>query len=303
MNGKRIAITVMAALLLALPGAWVGEGSTSSTTPGQVVAWGNNWYGVATVPAGLSDVIAIAAGGYHNLVLRSNGTVVAWGSSYWGQATVPAGLSDVTALDAGDIHSLALRSDGTVVAWGYDSYGQATVPAGLSDVTAIAAGGRHSLALRSDGTVVAWGWNDDGQATVPVGLSDVTAIAAGGVHSLALVVEDYPVVIDIKPGNDENAINPKNKGVIPVAILTTDDFDATTVDPLSIRFGPGEAQEVHGIGHIEDVDGNGDMDMMLHFETRDSGIQCGDTSATLTGMTYGEQQIIGSDSIRTVGCR
>jgi hypothetical protein len=264
MNGKRIAITVMAALLLALPGAWVGEGSTSSTTPGQVVAWGNNWYGVATVPAGLSDVIAIAAGGYHNLVLRSNGTVVAWGSSYWGQATVPAGLSDVTAIDAGDIHSLALRSDGTVVAWGNNSYGQTELPAGLSDVT---------------------------------------AIAAGGVHSLALVVEDYPVVIDIKPGNDENAINPKNKGVIPVAILTTDDFDATTVDPLSIRFGPGEAQEVHGIGHIEDVDGNGDMDMMLHFETRDSGIQCGDTSATLTGMTYGEQQIIGSDSIRTVGCR
>ena len=77
----------------------------------------------------------------------ATGTVVAWGTNFFGQATVPAGLSGVTAVAAGDLHSLAVKSDGTVVAWGNNGAGQATVPAGLSGVTAVAAGDYHSLAL------------------------------------------------------------------------------------------------------------------------------------------------------------
>ena len=76
----------------------------------------------------------------HQTALVAPGSVVAWGRNDWGQATVPAGLSDVTAIAAGYDHSLALKSDGTVVAWGRNDYGQSNVPAGLSGVTAIAAG-------------------------------------------------------------------------------------------------------------------------------------------------------------------
>ena len=67
-----------------------------------------------------------------------------------GQCSVPAGLSDVTAVAAGNAHSLALKRDGTVVAWGCGpgvDLGQCGVPSGLSHVTAIAAGAGHSLAL------------------------------------------------------------------------------------------------------------------------------------------------------------
>ena len=46
-------------------------------------------------------------------------------------------------------------------------------------------------------------------------------------------------------------------GLIPVAILTRGDFDATRVDALSVRFGPGQVAEAHGRGHVEDVDGDG----------------------------------------------
>ena len=110
------------------------------------------------------------------------------------------------------------------------------------------------------------------------------------------------VDIDIKPGSFPNSINPRSRGVIPVAILTTATFDATTVDPMSVEFGPSGASETHGTGHIEDADGDGDDDLVLHFRTQDTGIQCADTSASLMGQTFGGQSILGSDSINTVGC-
>ena len=91
------------------------------------------------------------------------------GYNDFGQTNVPPGLSNVVAIAGGGYHSLALQSNGTVVAWGYNSYGQTTVPPGLSNVVAIAAGGWHSLALQSNGTVVAWGDNASGQTNVPPG--------------------------------------------------------------------------------------------------------------------------------------
>jgi hypothetical protein len=179
------ALLLLSGLLAVLAGP-LAASAAASAPAGVVVAWGHPNHGETEVPAGLSDVTAIAAGGYHSLALKSDGTVVAWGANIWGQTDVPAGLSGVTAIAAGGYHSLALKSDGTVVAWGANIWGQTTVPAGLSGVTAIAAGGYHSLALKSDGTVVAWGANIWGQTDVPAGLSGVTAIAAGWGHSLAL---------------------------------------------------------------------------------------------------------------------
>jgi alpha-tubulin suppressor-like RCC1 family protein len=79
----------------------------------------------------------------------SDSTVVGWGYNGHGQITIPAGLSGVNAIAAGGSYSLALKSDGTVVGWGSNWYGQITIPAGLPGMTAIAAGGSHSLALKA----------------------------------------------------------------------------------------------------------------------------------------------------------
>ena len=111
------------------------------------------------------------------------------------------------------------------------------------------------------------------------------------------------VTIDIKPGTFPNSINPRGQGVIPVAIVTTETFNATAINPTTIRFGRTgtEATPVHSA--FQDVDSDGDVDLILHFKTQQAAIQCGDTSAALTGQTPDGQAIEGSDSIVTVGCR
>jgi len=113
----------------------------------------------------------------------------------------------------------------------------------------------------------------------------------------------FSVNIDIKPGSDLNPINPSSKGVIPVAVLTTDTFDAMTLDPDTITFGPDGAELAHPPGHVEDLDGDGDLDFLLHFRTQETGIQCVDTEVSLWGETLNGMSIEGSDSIVTVGCK
>ncbi|MES2659050.1 MAG: putative Ig domain-containing protein [Verrucomicrobiota bacterium] len=153
-----------------------------------LVAWGNNSHGQSDVPAGLGEVVMMACGWRHNLVLKSDGTVAAWGWNENGQTTIPPVLTgvNVTAVSVGDYHSMALKSDGTVLAWGGDADGQAAVPPDLTDVVAISAGSYHSVALKRDGTVVAWGDDEFEQIDVPAGLDQVVAISAGGYHTLAL---------------------------------------------------------------------------------------------------------------------
>jgi alpha-tubulin suppressor-like RCC1 family protein len=165
-----------------------GEQSLALKRDGTVVAWGN----VTSVPNGLSNVMAIAAGGWHELALENDGTVVAWGDDSYGQTDLPDGLTNVIAIAAGDFHSLALKRDGTVSAWGWDGEGELDIPDGLTNVIAISAGTYDSLALKSDGTVVAWGATyppiDSGEADVPAGLTNVVAISAGPGYSLARTI-------------------------------------------------------------------------------------------------------------------
>ncbi|MBU8922428.1 MAG: hypothetical protein KOO63_11480 [Bacteroidales bacterium] len=114
------------------------------------------------------------------------------------------------------------------------------------------------------------------------------------------------VEIDIKPGSETNPINCRSmNGVIPVAILTTDCFDAVMVDHTTVVFGPAEAGEAHSNKHglkrhLQDVDFDGDVDMVFHFRGYDTGIVCGDTIATLKGLTTDGFSFESSGYIRTV---
>ena len=136
-------------------------------------------------------------------------------------------------------------------------------------------------------------------------LSIILLMLAGFAITSSAQVE---IAIDIKPGSDPNSINLKSKGLIPVAILGSADFDVTDVDVTSLAFGPDGASTAHDLNdplvyadHLQDVNFDGYMDLVCHFRTQETGIDAGDISATLTGATIGLLPFTGTDSVNIVG--
>lgn len=122
---------------------------------------------------------------------------------------------------------------------------------------------------------------------------------------LALMVvaaysDTLSVDIDIKPWSCPNAVNLKSRGVVPVAILSTSTFDATTVNPSTVTFGPGAASPTTG-GHIEDVNLDGLLDIVFQFNVQDCNFYPGLGGANLWGQTYGGTVINGYDSLKIIG--
>lgn len=128
--------------------------------------------------------------------------------------------------------------------------------------------------------------------------------------------EGVELVVDVKPGSDTNVINLKSKGVIPVAILTTDNFDAGTINPETVLFA--DASPVHWT--LDDVDGDGDKDMLFHFKTQELNLlsaqelsalsaQSAEVSASaskkvkLIGKTDEGSQVSGSDSVKIISSK
>ena len=99
--------------------------------------------------AGLTDVIGIAAGGGHTVVLKTDGTVWAWGNNRSGQLGAPGLRAGSTGTPVQSMRRSPNDPWPAMIA--------------LAGVTAIAAGEEHSLALRSDGTVWAWGMGELGR--------------------------------------------------------------------------------------------------------------------------------------------
>ncbi len=119
------------------------QNSMALKSDGTVVQWDCQEY---SVPSGLPALVAIATR-QHTLGLAADGTLSAWGLNDNGAATVPAGISNLTAIAVGFDHDLVLLGDGTVAAWGFNRDGEGSVPPGLASVTGISAGGDHNLVV------------------------------------------------------------------------------------------------------------------------------------------------------------
>jgi len=98
------------------------------------------------------------------------------------------------------------------------------------------------------------------------------------------VSDDPEITIDIKPDSDENVINLKSRGVVPVAVITTDEFQAGNINPDTVEFAG--ASPVRST--LCDVDQDGDLDVLFHFRTQKLvDLNKDSTEATLTAMLNG----------------
>ena len=114
------------------------------------------------------------------------------------------------------------------------------------------------------------------------------------------------VAIDVKPGSDPNCFNLNGHGVIPVAILGTNEFDVASVniDPDAVNALAFNGLQVRVRGKkgplcaIEDTNGDGVTDLVCHFEDEPSQwVEGTELSATMTGELVDGTPIEGADSI------
>lgn len=132
-------------------------------------------------------------------------------------------------------------------------------------------------------------WMNGGNTYFSGGDTGDYSVTISGVSPMALSA--MQVNIEIKPGSgDEMApINPKSRGKVPVAILSHEGFDATKVDHKSLRFGhSGEEDSLHHCAKKgEDVNGDGLLDLVCHFNNQDAGWTVHDLEGHLSGEISG----------------
>jgi hypothetical protein len=217
-----------------------------------------------------------------------------------GPYTIYAG--DLLTLDASG--STDDGNDIVSYVWDLDDNGSFETDAGSQKIFNVNYAYLESIALNIDHT-----YNIHLQVTDSEGQSDVAD------STLIIIPKPATIVaVDIKPGSCPNPLNVKSKGVLPVAILGSEDFDVYSIDIASIRL----ADVAPIRSSYEDVgtplvDANececstegpdGYLDLTLKFETQMIVEAIGEVNhgdelvLELTGVLSDETPIEGSDCI------
>lgn len=191
---------------------------------GQIYTWGsynypewNQGFFIDDHPvmvANLIGIVKLAAGGVHNLAIKTDGSLWAWGRNAWGELgdgmptesmrATPLRLgteNNWTSVAAGRYHSFALKTNGTLWAWGNNAFGQLGIGPGNSYVPmqigtdnnwkSVAAGITYGVALKTDGSLWSWGSNYFGQLGDGTQTDKNNPVQVGDAHNWASLFGGY----------------------------------------------------------------------------------------------------------------
>jgi hypothetical protein len=172
-------------------------------------------------------------------------------------------------------------------------------PGTLADLQAIAAA--------TGGVAPEGGVDCDGNGAIDIAAGQPlvcsTAITGEGVGAAMVAVvqaAQQPTAMGIVVRESINLMS----ALVPVTILGTDAFaPEKELDWKTVCFGReatpgvGDCTESHGRSHVEDVNGDLRPDVVLHYNTSQTGIVKGDTQVCVTGMTYTGTAVKGCTSI------
>jgi hypothetical protein len=239
---------------------------------------------VTTVPSPLGGDLAFSIAMSHRKVGL---TWLSWSHGYTGDVYSSKGRNSVTLTVPAGTSAFYLYAEPTMLS--------------VHDITATVQDGTP-VTQSVDGLGGACGYGfygTDGSkiTTIKIDYDGPKGFAIGEFGISKVIPKPPPAVqIDIKPGSYPNSINLRSKGVVPVAVLTTDNFDASTIDPGTVQFAG--ASPVRST--LEDVDRDGDRDMLFHFRTQELDLDQDSTEATLTGKTTAGHPVQGTDSVNIV---
>ena len=132
----------------------------------------------------------------------------------------------------------------------------------------------------------------EGDARILDGDGDDVAIVDMGADEYIILT--ISVEIDITPNTPSNMIKLGSGADVPVAVLTTGDFEAADVNPDTVLFAGAEPEAWVWV----DVDGDEEDDLLLYFDPRDLDLDESDRQATLTGLTNDGVPIEGTDRVK-----
>lgn len=110
------------------------------------------------------------------------------------------------------------------------------------------------------------------------------------------------VNVDVQPNSTNNVINLRSNSTVPVALFGSADFNVSSVDLTTVRFGPmhmeGGAAPIRYL--MVDINQDGYQDLLFHFRSRATGLQPGETEACLHGMLLDGTHFCGHDTVLVI---